>query len=73
MNEHESFIHLLILFCNMNYFLGGRSFPEVSTRGHSPADRSGEQEWTACDGNPASGAIQGNPASGWFFKSKHIF
>lgn len=43
-NEHESFIHLLILFCNINYFLGGRSFPEVSTRGHSPADRSGEQE-----------------------------
>lgn len=67
--EHESFTQLLILFCNINLFLGGRSFSEVSARGHSSADRSGEQEWTTGDGNPASGAIQGNPAAGWFFKA----
>lgn len=43
-NEYESFIYLLILFCNMNYFLGGRSFLEVFIRGYLLVDRFGEQE-----------------------------
>lgn len=57
MNEYESFIYLLILFCNMNYFLGGRSFLEVFIRGYLLVDRFGESEWIVGDGNSVFGVI----------------